>query len=101
MAEYEAKAGGDGGVHDDLERHEEELCEEERWRSLYQDDMEENARQEEETKRAQTGGQFHFSYEETESGTVFGPEAPREEDIEEVMVVTTIPPPTLPTWYRG
>ena len=45
--------------------------------------MEENTRQEEETKRAQTVGQFHFSYEETESGAVFGPEAPREEDIED------------------
>ena len=83
LTEYEAKAGGEAGLCDDLERHEEELCEEERWRSLYQDDMEENTRQEEETKRAQTGGQFHFSYEETEGGAVFGPEAPREEDIED------------------
>ena len=28
LTEYEAKAGGDGEVCDDLERHEKELCEE-------------------------------------------------------------------------
>ena len=28
LTEFEAKAGGDGEVCDDLERHEEELCEE-------------------------------------------------------------------------
>ena len=95
LTEYEAKAGAEGGVSDDLERHEEELCEEERWRSLYQDDMEENTRQEEETKRAQTGGQFQFNYEESESGTVFGPEAPREEDLEEESEELYVPGPEL------
>ena len=45
--------------------------------------MEENTRQEEEAKRAQAGAQFQFNYEVSESGTVFGPEAPREEDIED------------------
>ena len=83
LTEYEARPGLSGEVRDDLERHEEELCEEERWRSLYQDDLEEESRKEEEDKRAHSQGQFQFNYEETDNGIVFGPEAPREEDVED------------------
>ena len=102
LTEYEARPGVVGEVSDDLERHEEELCEEERWRSLYQDDLEEQSRREEEDKRATSQGQFQFNYEETDSGIVFGPEAPREEDVEDDSEEYVpgpeldLPPDTLP-----
>ena len=71
LNEYEAKPGG-GLAADDLERHEEELCEEERWRSLYHDDSEDVIKEEEEQKRSQeaSGAQFNFNYD-NDSGKDF------------------------------
>ena len=71
LNEYEAKPGG-GLAADDLERHEEELCEEERWRSLYHDDSEDVIKEEEEQKRSQeaSGAQFNFNYD-NDSGNDF------------------------------
>ena len=76
LSEYEAKPALASRV-DDLERHEEELCEEERWRALHHDDSEDVIREEEEVKRSGAGAnQFQFNYEAAESGVVFGPEVP-------------------------
>jgi len=82
LNEYEAKPGG-GLAADDLERHEEELCEEERWRSLYHDDSEDVIKEEEEQKRSQeaSGAQFNFNYD-NDSGVVFGPEVPEQQDLQ-------------------
>jgi len=75
LSQYESKAGA-SEVLGELEKHEEELCEEERWRSLHTDDMEEKIKEEEEIKRSKNGAQFQFNYDESteSSGTIFGPE---------------------------
>ena len=73
LSEYESKPGVSYQV-DDLERHEEELCEEERWRSLYHDDTDDIVKEEEEVKRAQVtaGAEIGFSYtDNSDAGVVF------------------------------
>ena len=83
LGEYEAKPASSLRA-DDLERHEEELCEEERWRSLYHDDSEDVLKQEEEAKRAgEAGSQINFNYESHETGVEFGPEVPQNLELEE------------------
>ena len=108
LAEYESRPGA-RLEDDDLERHEEELCEEERWRALHHDDSEDAARAEEEAKRAGeagAGAQFQYNYGESgeaAAGVVFGPEAPgdqetAEEEDEEYVVTPELdlPPGVTP-----
>jgi len=95
---------------EEYERAEEELCEEERWRALYKDDLDEAHEEEEEKKRQTAAGQIGFSYEENgEELPAQGPELPpdhtlpEEEEEEEEYVpdpalqVTTdlVLPPTI------
>ena len=86
LSEYEAKPASSLKA-DDLERHEEELCEEERWRSLYHDDSEDVLKQEEEAKRTGeagvTGAQIGFSYDAMEAGVEYGPEVPQNMELED------------------
>ena len=75
LGQYESKPGA-SDEFGELEKHEEELCEEERWRSLHSDDVEEKIKEEEELKRLSNSAQFQFNYEDSteSSGTTFGPE---------------------------
>jgi len=76
LSQYESKPGSSEHLGE-LEKHEEELCEEERWRSLLNDDVEEKMKEEEEIKRSQNKAQFQFSYDDFSSepsATTFGPE---------------------------
>lgn len=61
---------------EEYEKAEEELCEQERWRSLYKDDEDEAFREEEEKKR-QNGGEIGFSYDDNGAELpAQGPELP-------------------------
>ena len=84
LAQYEAGCGKAEESLGDLERHEEELCEEERWRSLQQQQESEEEESVEDSRPEQRGGaEFHFSYDVGGGDAdVFGPENSevREED---------------------
>jgi len=75
----EAEGGGFDEL-DMLERHEEELAEEERWRALENEEQELQEKKEEEEKRADgTRGEFSFNYSQEEGvegaqGEEYGPE---------------------------
>eukprot|EP00092_Neocalanus_flemingeri_P020385 GFUD01022083.1.p1 GENE.GFUD01022083.1~~GFUD01022083.1.p1 ORF type:complete len:792 (+),score=254.36 GFUD01022083.1:41-2416(+) len=76
LSQYESKAGTTEKLGD-LEKHEEELCDEERWRSLHRDDSEDIIKEEEEQKRAKSFAQFQFNYDDPKTepiGAAFGPE---------------------------
>jgi len=108
LSQYESKAGTKDNLGD-LEKHEEELCEEERWRSLHIDDSEALIKEEEEQKRSKNFAQFQFNYDDTNTepaGATFGPENttnPEESDDSEPYVPAAeldlpsdvIPPPTV------
>ena len=108
LGQYESKSG-DTEILGDLEKHEEELCEEERWRSLLKDDSEEMIKEEEDQKRAKNTAQFQFSYDDTRtnaSATAFGPEnTTNPEDVDDgepyeptadlCLPVDISPPPTI------
>ena len=86
LSQYEAKKGADVQDLDDLEKHEEDLCEEERWRSLHHDDSEDRIRREEEDKRCEGAGgaQFGYNYDQVDqSGVEFGPDVPDNLDQED------------------
>jgi len=112
ISQYEAKIGTTEALGE-LEKHEEELCEEERWRSLLNDDTEEKIKEEEESKRARNAAQFQFNYDDTSSiessTTTFGPENtsnPEDIDDEEPYVPSAdinlpaglLPPSTMKTF---
>jgi len=105
LTQYESKSGATE-ILGDLEKHEEDLCEEERWRSLHNDDVDEKIKEEEEHKRAKNTAQFQFNYDETSSepsATAFGPEnTTNPEDVddgepyeptEDLCLPSDIPPP--------
>ena len=101
LSEYEAKPGASHQI-DDLERHEEELCEEERWRALYHDDSEDVVHKEEELKRSDAvsgGAEFQFNYgdggADGDDRVVFGPEVPENQNLEDDDSEEYIPAPEL------
>jgi len=91
LAPFEAGASRASG-DDELEKHEEALVDEERWRSLHEDDSELDAAAEETEKRSQGSAQIGLNYASLEpgaevEGNTFGPEY-KESEAEEEEVYT-------------
>jgi len=83
---------------EEYERAEEELCEEERWRALYKDDLDEAHEEEEEKKRQTAAGQIGFSYDDNgEELPAQGPELPPDHALpeEEEEEEEYVPDPAL------
>jgi len=91
LSPFEAGASRVSG-DDELEKHEEALVDEERWRSLHEDDSELDAAAEEVEKRSQGSAQIGLNYANLEpgaevEGNTFGPEY-KESEAEEEEVYT-------------